>query len=129
MSQNWTEDIKQMMQAYEQDVPTVPAFPSDAVQQFRLELINEELSELYQAALREDLTAYLDGIIDLLVVVIGAGVAHGLPIEKGWEEVLRSNLSKIPTDGKLVKRKDGKILKPDTYSAPNLHEVLKDGNT
>jgi len=120
----YVDDIKHMMRSFKQDVPNSPGFPDIDTRNLRLDLIAEEFEELKQASFHKDLAGYFDGIVDLLVVVIGAGVAHGLPLDEGWVEILRSNMSKIPLDGVLKKRADGKVLKPDTYFKPELQRIL-----
>lgn len=84
-------------------------------------LIEEEFNELKSAnsALEE-----LDALIDILVVTIGAIHSAGFDGEGAWKEVMRSNFSKVGEDGLIRKREDGKILKPLSYSPPNLHPYL-----
>lgn len=86
-------------------------------------LIEEEFNELKSAgsALEE-----LDALIDILVVTIGALHSGGFDAEGAWNEVIRSNMSKIdPTTGKVLKRSDGKVLKPPSFSSPNLKPYIK----
>ena len=82
-------------------------------------LINEEFEELKAA--NGDKVEQLDALIDILVVTIGALYSLGANSEGAWREVIRSNMSKVdPATGKVIKREDGKVLKPATYSPPNL---------
>lgn len=85
-----------------------------------LKLIDEEVGELHQAVLANDNVEQLDALIDILVVTIGAIHSIGADAEGAWKEVMRSNFSKVSEDGKVRKREDGKVLKPITYSPPNL---------
>lgn len=90
-----------------------------------LKLIREESNELREALERGDWLGVFDALLDLHAVVAGAGLSIGFPMSDGWNEVVRSNLSKRdPETGKVLKRDDGKILKPDSYSPPNLAGVL-----
>lgn len=89
------------------------------------ELIAEEMSEFIAAQTEEDKA---DAVIDLLVVLIGYGHSRGWPMDRLWDEVMRSNMSKVDTTtGKVVRRKDGKILKPTAWSPPDIKGVLKQG--
>ena len=86
-----------------------------------LKLIDEEVSELQQAVKANDDVEQLDALIDILVVTIGAIHSAGWDAEGAWKEVMRSNFAKIDKKtGKVVKREDGKVLKPDGWTPPNL---------
>ena len=87
-------------------------------------LINEELQELDEAAAAGNDVEEFDAVLDLLVVVIGYGLSRGFPMQQGWNEVMRSNMSKVGADGKVLRREDGKILKPATFSEPDLTTIL-----
>lgn len=93
-----------------------------------LNLVREEFNEL-QVAIdgndNNDKTEQLDALLDMLVVIVGAMHSAGFDAEGGWNEVIRSNMSKIdPETGKVLKREDGKVLKPATFSPPNLEPFL-----
>lgn len=91
--------------------------------QLYFKLIEEEFNELKDA---ESAVDELDALIDILVVTIGALHSGGFDVEGAWQEVMRSNLSKIdPTTGKVKKREDGKVLKPEGFSPPNLKPYVK----
>ena len=95
--------------------------------QFELyvKLIMEETSELFEAARDNDPVEIFDALLDIIVVCIGAGHSLGLPMQAGWEEVVRSNMSKVdPTTGKVLRREDGKIMKGPFYQWPDLASVL-----
>ena len=84
-------------------------------------LIKEEVAELEEAITDDDNVEKLDALIDILVVTIGAIHSMGADGQGAWEEVMRSNFSKVdPNTGKVIKRSDGKIMKPDSYFPPNL---------
>lgn len=121
-------DIRKMMQGFGQDTPTVPAIPDEDTKRLRRKLIDEEVNlELIPAINDDDLQGIFDGGIDAIVVILGTLVAYGLPAAKGWEEVLRSNLAKIdPTTGKVIKRPDGKVLKPEGWTAPDLGRIIQE---
>lgn len=90
----------------------------------RTKLINEEAGEFEKAAFDKDLIAMLDAMCDLLYVTYGAAVAMGIDLEPFFDEVHRSNMTKLDTNGKPIYRNDGKILKSTNYEPPNLARVL-----
>ena len=102
----------------------------------REELHYEEYKECVEAfdeirygtadQVEEGFVKLADGICDLIYVLAGTAVSLGIPLEECWAEVQRSNMSKIPEDGVIKRREDGKILKPDTFSPPNLRKVIFD---
>jgi predicted HAD superfamily Cof-like phosphohydrolase len=87
------------------------------------DLVREEFYELSYAVKNFDIVETADACADLIWVIEGLCHSLGIPLQKVWDEVSRSNMSKT-VDGKLIKREDGKILKPDTYSPPNISNVL-----
>ena len=94
-----------------------------------LNLIDEEKKELDVAVEASDEVEEFDAILDILVVCIGYGLSRGWPMVQGWEEVMRSNMAKIdPRTGMVTKREDGKILKPEGWTPPNLKRVMADYN-
>ena len=89
-------------------------------------LIAEEVRELHEAVENNDRVEQLDALIDILVVTIGALHSMGADAEGAWKEVLQTNLAKIdPSTGKVIKREDGKVLKPEGWKAPNLVGFLE----
>lgn len=90
-----------------------------------LELIREESAELFKAAETNNRTEIFDGLLDLIVVAIGAGLSAGFPMADGWKEVMRSNMDKIdPVTGFVLRRADGKILKSKDWQPPKLADLL-----
>jgi predicted HAD superfamily Cof-like phosphohydrolase len=91
-----------------------------------LKLIEEEAEELNQAIIAKDRVEMLDALIDMLVVTIGAIHSAGFDAEGAWKEVMRTNFAKIDKDtGKVVKREDGKVLKPDGWTPPDLKPFIE----
>lgn len=89
------------------------------------DLIAEEFTELNEAYLTNDPVEQLDALIDILVVTIGAINSMGADGEGAWNEVMRTNFAKIdPVTGKVRKREDGKVLKPEGWTPPNLKPFL-----
>jgi len=99
--------------------------PSSENYKMYLGLIDEEVSELSEAVAANDKTEQLDALIDILVVTIGAIRAGGMDAEGAWKEVMNTNFAKIdPSTGKVIKREDGKVLKPEGWKAPQLERFL-----
>ena len=90
-----------------------------------LDLITEEYEELKEAVIENDRVEQLDALVDILVVTMGAIRAGGFDGEGAWKEVMDTNFAKIdPTTGKVIKREDGKVLKPEGWTAPNLTKFI-----
>jgi predicted HAD superfamily Cof-like phosphohydrolase len=114
-------DQERFMTACEQ---TVNKYNSDQYDLYR-ELIAEEVSELNDAYVQNDRTEQLDALIDILVVTIGAIHSLGADAEGAWKEVMRTNFAKIdPVTGKVRKRDDGKVLKPEGWQPPDLSKYV-----
>lgn len=105
-----------------------PSFPKANVRTLRRKLIEEELSELWHAEQQNDIVEVADALTDILYVVYGMGLAYGINLDKCFEEVQRSNMTKV-VEGKLQKNEHGKVQKPDTYSPPDLKRVLMQQST
>jgi predicted HAD superfamily Cof-like phosphohydrolase len=117
------DDVEKFMRAGGQKVNTeLIGFDNQAAMYY--DLVREEFYELAYAFKAFDIVETADACADLIWVVEGLCHSLGIPLQKVWDEVARSNMSKI-VDGKLVKREDGKVLKPDTYSPPNIKTILK----
>ena len=114
--------VEEFMNAFGQDVETEPQWTG--VAELRYELIREELEEMREALDSRDLVGVADALTDLLYVVYGAGHAFGLNLDETFNEVHRSNMSKLGEDGKPIYREDGKVLKGPNYSPPDLKKVL-----
>ena len=112
------------METFGQEVKTKPEFPDDNIVALRIELIAEELNELFDACEQKDIVAVADALTDILYVTYGAGHSFGVDLDKCFTEVQRSNMSKLGKDGKPIYRDDGKVLKGPNYSEPDLKSVL-----
>jgi predicted HAD superfamily Cof-like phosphohydrolase len=105
-------------------IGAVPALPSPQDVKLRRALIAEESKEFDEAAEKGDLKEIAKELADILVVVYGAAVTYGIDMEEVFQEVHRSNMSKVWEDGKIHRREDGKILKPPTYSKADVGPIL-----
>jgi predicted HAD superfamily Cof-like phosphohydrolase len=116
------EKVAEFMTAFGQDVETEPTWTS--VSQLRYDLIDEELKELGQAIEERNIVEVADALTDLLYVVYGAGHSFGLDLDKCFEEVHNSNMTKLGPEGKPIYREDGKVMKGPGYRAPDLKTTL-----
>ncbi len=107
------------------DAPAGPTMPAHEIQILRQKLIQEEAAEYTDALVRGDIVAVADALGDLLYVVFGACVAHGINIEPVFNEIHRSNMSKAWPDGSVQKRQDGKVIKPPSYSPADLKPIIE----
>jgi predicted HAD superfamily Cof-like phosphohydrolase len=116
------------MNTFDQEVKKSPKLPSEEVVDLRLDLIEEELQELTTASYNEDMVEIADALTDILYVTYGMGAALGIDLDKCFEEVQRSNMSKLGADGKPIYREDGKVMKGPNYSPPNLQRMVMPGD-
>ena len=118
------ENVKKFMQTFGQEVKTKASFPNDKIINLRLELIREELSELKEAIEKKDIKEVADALTDILYVTYGAGHAFGINLDKCFEEVQNSNMSKLGSDGKPIFNEYGKVMKGPDYFKPNLSKFV-----
>ena len=120
--------VREFMETFGQEVFTKPEFPDANIMALRYELIKEELEELAVAIYNNEgtLIDVADALSDLLYVVYGAGHAFGIDLDKCFEEVHNSNMSKLDENGKPIYREDGKILKGSNFREPDLKGILYD---
>lgn len=129
MSIDTLEAVKKFHETYGLPVKSAPDISDEKTNALRINLLQEELDELKEALEQGDLVEVLDALTDLQYVLDGAYLSFGLQHLKGeaFEEVQRSNMSKLGTDGKpIVRERDGKILKGPDYFAPDIAKFLKD---
>jgi hypothetical protein len=125
---NNQKDVTEFMAAADQYIGETPHFNEKNEQQARLyiDLIDEEFQELCDGFIRRHIGDIADGGADLVWVVQGLFTTLGIDFNKVWEEVRASNMSKVSEGGKIKKRADGKILKPESYFKPDIEKVLKE---
>ena len=112
------------MKTFGQEVKDKPSLSSDKINQLRIDLIQEELNELKEAMDNKDLLEVADALTDLLYVTYGAGHAFGIDLDKCFDEVQRSNMSKLGADGKPIYNEHGKVMKGPNYFEPNLKKFI-----
>ena len=118
------EKVKKFMLTFGQDVKAKPSFPSDKIINLRCSLIEEELSELKEAVKSKDITEVADALTDILYVTYGAGHAYGIDLDKCFDAVQSSNMSKLGVDEKPIYNDSGKVMKGPNYFKPNLKKFL-----
>ena len=118
------EKVKQFMQTFGQEVKTKASFSDEKTNQLRLDLISEELEELKNAMESKDLIEVADALTDILYVTYGAGHAFGINLDKCFDEVQNSNMSKLGKNGKPIYNESGKVMKGPDYFKPDLSKFL-----
>ncbi|MDB4193295.1 nucleoside triphosphate pyrophosphohydrolase family protein [Candidatus Pelagibacter sp.] len=116
--------VKTFMETFGQEIKTKPSFSNDKVNSLRYDLIKEELEELKVAMEKKDLLEVADALTDILYVTYGAGHAFGINLDKCFEEVQNSNMSKLSENGKPIYNDSGKVMKGPKYFKPDLSKFL-----
>ena len=118
------EKVKEFMTTFGQEVKNKSEFPNEKIINLRKKLIEEEYNELQEAINKNDIVEVADALTDILVVTYGAGAAFGIDLDKCFEEVHRSNISKLSDTGKPIYNEFGKVMKGPNYSPPNLKKII-----
>ena len=118
------ESVEKFMETFGQEIKTKAGFPEDKIVNLRLDLIREELSELEEAVAKKDIKEVADALTDILYVTYGAGHAFGINLDKCFEEVQNSNMSKLGSDGKPIYNEHGKVMKGPDYFKPDLSKFV-----
>ncbi len=116
--------VKEFMMTFGQDVKKKAVFPEKKIQDLRVSLIEEELQELKEAIKNKDIKEVADALTDILYVTYGAGHSFGIDLDKCFDEVQRSNMSKLGDDGKPIYNENGKVLKGPNYFKPDLTKFI-----
>mgnify|MGYP001166553305 FL=1 len=119
------EKVGLFMKTFGQEVKVKASFSSDKINKLRVDLIEEELEELKEAINKKDLQETIDALTDILYVTYGAGHAFGVNLDKCFQEVQNSNMSKLDDAGKPIFNENGKVMKGPNYFKPNLNKFLK----
>ena len=118
------DKVGTFMKTFGQEVKTKPSFSTDKINKLRLDLIKEEIAELTEAMNNKDLLEVADALTDILYVTYGAGHAFGINLDKCFEEVQNSNMSKLDENGKPIYNEHGKVMKGPNYFKPNLSKFV-----
>tara|TARA_B100000945_G_scaffold63273_1_gene47263 strand:- start:14 stop:436 length:423 start_codon:yes stop_codon:yes gene_type:complete len=119
------EKVGLFMKTFGQEVKITSSLSSEKINNLRISLINEELEEFKEAIRNNDLKEAADALTDILYVTYGAGHAFGINLDKCFDEVQRSNMSKLGEDGKPIYNEFGKVMKGPKYFKPDLSKFLK----
>ena len=112
------------MKTFGQEVKSKPSFSSNKINKLRIDLIKEELDELQEAMKNNDLLEVADALTDILYVTYGAGHAFGIDLDKCFDEVQNSNMSKLGENGKPIYNDAGKVMKGPKYFKPDLSKFV-----
>ena len=118
------EKVGEFMKTFGQEVKLKPSLSSEKINNLRINLIKEELEELKQAINEKNLIEVADALTDILYVTYGAGHAFGIDLDKCFDEVQKSNMSKLSKDGKPIYNDHGKVMKGPDYFKPNLSKFI-----
>ena len=118
------ERVKKFMETFGQEIKEKACFPNDKITSLRYDLIKEELDELKEAIDKKDIKEVADALTDILYVTYGAGHAFGINLDKCFEEVQKSNMSKLGSDGKPIYNDKGKVMKGPNYFKPDLGKFV-----
>jgi len=118
------ESVKKFMETFDQEIKEKASFPNDKIISLRYELIKEELEEFKDAIDKKDIKEVADALTDILYVTYGAGHAFGINLDKCFEEVQNSNMSKLGLNGKPIYNDKGKVMKGPSYFKPDLSKFI-----
>ena len=118
------EKVKIFMEAFGQEVKKSSSLSTEKINDLRISLINEEFEELKQAIKDKDIKEVADALTDILYVTYGAGHAFGIDLDKCFNEVQNSNMSKLGEDGKPIYNESGKVMKGPNYFKPDLSKFV-----
>ena len=118
------ERVKKFMETFGQEIKEKASFPSEKITALRYDLIKEELDEFKDAIKNRDIKEVADALTDILYVTYGAGHAFGIDLDKCFEEVQNSNMSKLGDDGKPIFNEKGKVMKGPKYFKPDLSKFV-----
>ena len=118
------QSVKKFMETFGQEIKEKAEFPDSNIVSLRYDLISEELQELKDAIKNNDIKEVADALTDILYVTYGAGHAFGINLDKCFNEVQESNMSKLGSDGKPIYNESGKVMKGPNYFKPDLSKFL-----
>ncbi len=118
------ESVRKFMETFGQEIRGKAGFPNNEIVSLRQDLIEEELSELKEAIANKDIKEVADALTDILYVTYGAGHAFGINLDKCFDEVQNSNMSKLGSDGKPIFNDKGKVMKGPNYFKPDLNKFV-----
>lgn len=119
------QDVKDFHDGCGIPVAPTPSFPADDRVDLRNKLLTEEYNEYFRGIENRDIVEVADALADMVYIIAGTALEFGIPLDRVWDEVQRSNMTKIdPVTGQVRRRSDGKIQKPDGWQPPNIKKVM-----
>lgn len=118
------QKVKEFQKAFNSNIGITSALPDSSERELRIKLLKEEFEEYIDGENNNDLVEIADALGDMLYIIYGTAVSYGIPLEEIFDEIHRSNMSKLGEDGNPIFREDGKVLKSSNYSPPNIKEIL-----
>ena len=118
------ESVRKFMETFGQEIKKKAEFPNIKITELRFALIKEELNELKEAIENKDIKEVADALTDILYVTYGAGHAFGIDLDKCFDEVQNSNMSKLDENGKPIYNESGKVMKGPNYFKPDLSKFV-----
>ena len=119
------KDVYDFTVAFGQRVGENAELPDRNERMLRIDLLTEEVEEYLEGESNNDIVEIADALADIIYIVCGTAVSYGIPLNKVFEEVHRSNMAKL-VDGKVLRREDGKIMKPEGWTPPDINKILFD---
>jgi len=120
-------DVRDFHQAFGQRIGEKPEFPDEDERKLRVKLLREEFIEYMDGESFNDLVEVADALADIIYIACGTAVSYGIPLDDVFAEVHRSNMAKL-VNGKVIRREDGKIQKPEGWTAPDIKSVLEEAH-
>jgi len=117
-------DVKDFHVAFGQRVGEKPELPDSNERALRINLLMEEIAEYSEAELDDDFVEIADALADIIYIACGTAVSYGIPLDEIFNEVHRSNMAKL-VDGKVIRREDGKIQKPEGWTPPDIKSIIE----
>lgn len=121
---NMFRDVMEFHSSFSLPIGSLPSLPSETERHLRKTLLQEEFNEYMEAERDNDIIEIADALADLIYIACGTAVSYGIPLDKVFEEVHRSNMAKL-VDGKVLRREDGKVMKPSDWTPPNIKSILE----
>ncbi len=121
---NMFQDVKNFQTAVGQNIGQAAVFPDMAERNLRMKLLSEEFNEYMEGEQKDDLENVAKELADIIYIVCGTAASYGIPLDVVFDEVHKSNMAKLGPDGKPNRREDGKILKPDGWTPPDIKKIL-----
>ncbi len=121
---SWHDMAREFHLAFGIPVVDTPGLPDEHRRALRIRLLKEEMLEYIESEEQDSITEIADALADIVYIVCGTALEYGIPLEAVFEEVHRSNMSKLDSDGKPIIREDGKVLKGPNYFRPDIFQVL-----